>query len=158
MNIKHFLTLCLIASNVCHAQQIRDSKHVPVIERPRSAEEWRLYLVKRLMSMPSPVTNGAVQLHGMGDEAAVDVIKVLSERPTLTLAEIQATLDIIAMAFERPGAILNTVNVEPHVALFLLQHLGTMTNDSEITQRLNKQMSLLRAFQTSSQDERLKAH
>ncbi len=77
------------------------------------------------MSLPSPVTNGAFQLYGMGDEAAVDVLKVLSTKPSLTYEEMQATLDIVHMAFQHPESIIEPVNRKPRAALFLLQYLAS---------------------------------
>jgi hypothetical protein len=60
--------LCGLAS--AQAPIVQQRQPFPTDNRPITGEEWRLKLVERLMSIPSPVTAGAVQLHGMGDEAA----------------------------------------------------------------------------------------
>ena len=122
----------------------------PIDNRPLSGEEWRLKLVARLMSLPSPVTNGAVQLYGMGDEAAVDVLKILSAKPSLTPTETLATLDIIHMAFEHPESIINPVNQKPQAALFLVQHLDSSTNDATAKERIKQETTRLQAVRIPS--------
>jgi len=44
-----------------------------------SAEEFRLLTIKRLMERPSPLQVGDAQLHRLGDQAAVDIMKILEE-------------------------------------------------------------------------------
>jgi len=116
----------------------------PTDNRPISGEEWRLSLVAHLLSFPSPVTNGTIQLRGMGDEAAVDVLKVLSLKPTPTSGELQSALDIVHMAFEHPESILNTLNKKPMAALFLFQHLAITVTDAALSQRIANEAKFVR--------------
>jgi hypothetical protein len=43
----------------------------------------------------------------MGDEAAVDVLKILGTKASLTAAEQQTVFNIIHTAFEQPASIIN---------------------------------------------------
>jgi hypothetical protein len=134
---------CGLAS--AQAPIVQQNQPFPTDNRPLTGEEWRLNLVERLMSFPSPVTNGAFQLYGMGDEAAVDVIKILSAKPSPSLDEIQATLDIVHMAFQHPESIIEPVNQKPRAALFLLQHLASTTSDGLLAERITNELGFLRA-------------
>jgi hypothetical protein len=111
----------------------------PTDNRPVSGEEWRLKLVARLMSLPSPVTNGAMQLYGMGDEAGADVVKVLSENPSPTALQIQAALDILHMAFAHPESISKPENQKPQAAIFLLRYFGSISGDANVKERLDQE-------------------
>jgi hypothetical protein len=130
---------------VVQAQQLFRQKAPFPYNPPRSAEEFKLTLVERLISLPSPVTVGAVQLHGMGDEAAVDVLKILGVKPSLTAAQQQATLDVLHMAFEQPASIIDPVNEKPQAAAFLLQYLGSTTTDAAVKQRIAEETAFVQA-------------
>jgi hypothetical protein len=110
-----------------------------------SGEEWRLGLVERLMSLPSPVTNGVVQLHGMGDEAAVDILKLMASRQSFTAANANAALDLVHMAFEEPGSIINPVNQKPYATSFLLQYLGSTSGDAVVKERIASEKKFVQA-------------
>ena len=117
----------------------------PTDNRPVTGEEWRLSLIERLMSLPSPVTSGAVQLYGMGDEAAVDVLKILGTKSSLSNTELQAILDIVHTAFQHPESIMEPVNQKPRAVLLLLQHLASTTSDSLLTERITKEREFLQS-------------
>lgn len=122
----------------------------PTDNRPLSGKEWRLKLVERLMSLPSPVTNGAAQLWGMGDEVAVDVLKTLSASPSMMPTSTPSVLDIIHRAFEKPGSIIEPANRRPQAATFLLQYLNSTTADEAIKQRITKETAFVQASTASS--------
>jgi hypothetical protein len=117
----------------------------PADNRPLSGEEWRLKLVARLLSFPSPVKNGAIQLHGMGDEAGVDLLKILEGETSLTVSESQAALDIIHMAFEQPDSIIDPVNKTPQATTSLLQYISSKSSDSAVQQRVTVETAFVRA-------------
>jgi hypothetical protein len=119
------------------------SEGIPTDNRPLSGEEWRLSLVAHLMTFPSPVTNGAIQLVGMGDEAAVDVVKILGEKPSPTSSEIQSALDIVHMAFAHPESILKRENLKPQAAAFLVRYFASATDDAELKQRVEQETAFL---------------
>jgi len=96
---------------------------------PVTPEEYRLQTVKWLLELPSPLQNGMVQLHRMGDEASADLLKILAGRPPLANAEKQTALDIVRISFEHPHSILKPENHQPNAALTLLQQLNAGTQD-----------------------------
>ncbi len=118
---------------------------IPTDNRPLSGEEWRLTLVAHLMSFPSPVTNGAIQLAGMGDEAAIDVIKTLGEKTSPTSSEIESALDIVHMAFAHPESILKRENLKPQAGAFLLRYFASTTGDAALKQRVEQETAFLQA-------------
>jgi hypothetical protein len=118
---------------------------LPRDNRPMSGEEWRLNLVARLISLPSPVTNGAPQLFGMGDEAAVDIVKTFGVNGPPSAAEMQSALDIIDMAFAHPDSIGTAADQQPRVALFLLQHLGLTATDPAMKSRIASKVTHFQA-------------
>jgi hypothetical protein len=142
MKLHNIATIILIGVGVAYGQNqptIVEKQPFPTDNRPVSAEEWRLKLVARLMSLPGPVTNGAMQLYGMGDEAAADVVKILSEKPSPTSSEIQSALDILHMAFAHPEAISKPENQKPQAAVFLLRYFSSMTGDVSVKERLEQE-------------------
>jgi hypothetical protein len=87
------------------------------------------------MEHSSPLTVGNAQLHRLGDQAAVDIMRVLGEK-TLTEAQMPTVLDMLHKAFERPAAIVNHSNRAPRATSFLLQVLDTSAQDQSIKQRI----------------------
>lgn len=134
----------LVGFGSAYPQQIPKTPF-PVDNSPISGEQWRLKLVEYLISLPSPVSFGAVQLHGMGDEAAADIVKLLGERPTRTSAELQSALDVIHMAFEQPASIIEPAHRKPMAALFLMQHLAS-SSDETVKERITKERKFLDAL------------
>jgi len=80
----------------------------------------------------------------MGDEAAVDLLKILGAKGSLTVGESQAALDIIHMAFEKPTSIISPLNQKPDATMFLLQHLSSTTNDTATQQRITQEIESVR--------------
>lgn len=117
---------------------------------PSTPEEWRLSLVARLIALPSPVHNGAPQLYGMGDEAATDIVRILGTRAPLTVAEQRSTLDVIHMSFEHPESIVDPNYRKPLATLFLLQYIGTATEDASIRNRVNAELEFARAIKPAA--------
>jgi hypothetical protein len=135
--------------SAAHTQVVRQQQSnqgFPVDNKPLSGEEWRLQLVERLIASPDPVTNGAVHLWGMGDEAAVDVIKVLGAKPSMSSTEMQASLDIIHVAFEHPESIISPANRKPQAALFVMKHFASAIDDSVVKERIAQETTRLAAM------------
>ena len=155
MKMRALAVMALLGTGVVYGQSplpagMTQSQGIPTDNRPLSGEEWRLTLVAHLMSFPSPVTNGAIQLAGMGDEAAIDVIKTLGERTFLTSNEIQSAMDIVHMAFARPESILKRENLKPQAGAFLLRYFASTTSEALLKQRIDQETAFL-------QDAALKA-
>jgi hypothetical protein len=117
----------------------------PTDNRPLSGEEWRLKLAEHLLSFPSPVKHGAIQLRGMGDEAAVDLLKILEGKNSLTVSKSEAALDIIHMAFEQPDSIIDPANKTPQATTLLLQYISAKSSDSAVQQRVIIETAFVRA-------------
>jgi hypothetical protein len=137
------------ASANAQGQIFQQRQPFPTDNRPLSGEEWRLQLVEQLISLPSPVTNGAVQLWGMGDEAAVDVLKVLSSKSALTPDSTASILDVVHMAFQHPESIISPVNQKPQAASFLLQHLRASESDTRVKERIDKEIANLQSVNSA---------
>jgi len=97
-------------------------------------EQNAIQVIKNLMSFPSPLQNGSVQLHRMGDHAAGYILQVLQTRPPLTDAEKQTVLDMLHMAYERPAAIASAR--QPTATLALLQQIDGSTQDFSLKLRV----------------------
>jgi hypothetical protein len=140
--------MTLLGMGIAYGQSqptILQREPFPTDDRPLSAEEWRLKVVAHLISLPSPAKGVEFLLYPMGDEAAVDVIKVLGAGGGATPAQIQSALDIIHTAFEHPEAILNPVHREPRAAMFLLQYFALTSNDQSLQERISGEVQSLRA-------------
>jgi len=145
-----FLIACSIAYGQSPLGQGTKPTSIPTDNRMLTAEEWRLKVVARLISLPSPTVGVEFLLYPMGDEAAVDVLRAFGAGGAATPTQMQSALDIIHMAFEHPEAILNPVNREPRAAMFLLQHFATTTNDQSLQQRISGELQSLRAVAVRS--------
>jgi len=145
MRTKPLLGSMLLLTISVFGQMAPAKKPFPTDNRPLTGEEWRLELVTHLTTFPSPVTNGAVQLHGMGDEAAVDVIKAFSDKTDLTDADASAALDIVHLAFEKPDSIIEPVNRKPRAALFLLRWLSAMSVSDTVKIRIADETAFLKS-------------
>ena len=108
---------------------------LPTDGNPATPEQWRMLLVLRLMSLPSPVHNGAAQLYGMGDEAAVDILRILGTRQPLASAEQQSVLDIVSMSFDHPDSIIDPNYRAPNASVFLLRYIGALSDDASVKNR-----------------------
>jgi hypothetical protein len=96
-----------------------------------SPEDFRLLTIKHLMQSPSPLQVGNAQLHRLGDQAAVDIMKVLGTG-TPSEAQVPTILDMLRKAYERPAAILKPSDRQPKAVLFLLQALDSATQNQSI--------------------------
>ncbi len=101
-----------------------------------SADEFRLMTLKHILeSGSSPLTVGNAQLHRAGDQAAVDLIKIIGVRKPLNETETLTLIEMLRKAFERPAAILAGSDRTPKATLFLLQSLES-TIDPNVRQRI----------------------
>jgi chaperonin GroEL (HSP60 family) len=66
----------------------------------------------------------------MGDEAAVNLLKILGTRTDFTETERATALEIIKRAFEEPPSIMIANDRMPHATLFLLKYLNGLTEDA----------------------------
>ena len=96
-----------------------------------SPENMRLQMVEMALREGAPALG--FHLRTMGDEAAVNIIKILGMRASLatTEAELPTILAIIEKAFEEPSVIVSENDRQPRATLFLLQLLETNSSDSE---------------------------
>jgi hypothetical protein len=114
--------------------------HTPVTE-----DDVKLGTVRNILTAGSPVMTGTVQLHRMGDEAAVILIKLLGSTPSpvkWTDAQKRTVLEMINRAFEHPKSITNRSNATPNATNFLLNYLNADTEDPDI----KAEISQTRAF------------
>jgi hypothetical protein len=102
-----------------------------------SAEDFRLLTIKRLMEQPSPLLVGNAQLHRLGDQAAVDIMKILAGK-SVSDAQVPTILDMLRKAYELPKAILIAADRQPKASLFLLGALEGHTEDSSLKQRISE--------------------
>ena len=102
-----------------------------------SAVEFRLLTMKRLMERPSPLQVGNAQLHRLGDQAAVDIMKILGGA-SVSDAQMPTILDMLHKAFEVPKAIILIADRQPKASLFLLGALEGYTQDWNLKQRISE--------------------
>lgn len=100
-------------------------------------EEFHVAMVRRkmLQSNPNPTT-GSPQLHRMGDEAAVNIMKVLGEGVPLSGTNELTILDMIHTAFEFPEAIMVPFDQHPDATFFLLRWMDSSTQDQDLKERI----------------------
>lgn len=99
-----------------------------------SPENMRLQMVQTILREGSPaLTVGTFHLHQMGDEAAVNIIKILGTRATVTPTEEEAAnaLTIMQKAFEEPSLIVKANDRQARATLFLLQLLESTNSGSD---------------------------
>lgn len=123
------------------------------IPNSMTPEEFRLKEIAWYLSLSSPLQTGAVQLHGMGDEAAIDVLKILGDKPSLSVGEQHTALDIVHRSFEQPASILNPAHRKPAATLFLLRFLGTTAQDATVKARIQEETKFVQraaSFSTGS--------
>jgi hypothetical protein len=75
-------------------------------------------------------------LNVLGDEAAVNVMKIVATRGPLNIAQEARVLDIVRKAFERPRSIDVANNLRPSATLFLLQYLEASAPNDDIKARI----------------------
>lgn len=128
----------MLTSVAAYCQDIRPAKPYgpPLSKRILTPEEYGLEVVKHLMEFPSPLKNGSIQLHRMGDRAARYILEVLKTKDPLNDAEMRTVLDIIHQAYGKPQAIMQEENRKSTAStVALLQQLGGSTQASAIRMR-----------------------
>jgi hypothetical protein len=118
----------------------------PVINHKVVTEDdFKRQEVQAMFTRGLPLRAGAVQLHRMGDEAAVILMKVLGSTQSsaaLTDAQTRTVLALLTAAFEPPNAITNRSNVEPSATRFLLNMIDESTQDAELKSQISQVRSL----------------
>jgi hypothetical protein len=114
-----------------------------------SNEEFRLLTIKRLMERPSPLQVGNAQLYRLGDQAAVDIMKILGGK-SVSDAQIPTILDMLRKAYEVPKAILIAADRQPKASLFLLGALEGHTEDWSLKQRISEMRQNLQTVASNS--------
>jgi hypothetical protein len=99
--------------------------------RQLTAAEFRLITVERLLNSGSPLKIGLVQLHRMGDDVAVNLIKLRATLGKLTLSQTSTALDMIERAFERSSSITSALDRTPRATVSLLRDLAALPETSE---------------------------
>ena len=89
---------------------------------------------KMLQSNPNPTT-GSPQLHRMGDEVAVNIMKVLGEGIPLSDTNELTIWDMIHTTFEFPEAIMVPFDRHPDATSFLLRWMDSSTQDQDLKER-----------------------
>jgi len=137
MTIGRMLLLTVPWTVVC-AQDVflgKDYASRPV-KRYQTADEYSRDVVKYLLAFPSPLQDGNVQLHRLGDRAAGYILEILKTRNPLTDAEMRTALDIVHKAYEKPRSIMGEANRKSTTATVTsLQDIGAATQDPAIRSR-----------------------
>src|SRR5579862_7479798 len=109
----------------------------PPIQRNMTSEDFNLKVIKYLLTFPSPLKNGSVQVHRMGDRAPAYILTILKSRAPLNAAEQETALDIIQKAYEKPAVIINAADRRSTVATSnLLQVISDSTQDFSVKLRI----------------------
>jgi hypothetical protein len=112
-----------------------------------SPQNMRLQMVETVLREGSPaLTVGTFHLHQMGDEAAVNIIKILGMRETITPtgAELATALAIMEKAFEEPTSIARANDRQPRATLFLLQLFEVNNSGSELKDQIGETRERIR--------------
>jgi hypothetical protein len=109
-----------------------------------TAAEFRLLTVEHILSSGSPLKIGAVQLHRMGDDLAVNLIKATAKSGKLTPGQTNTALEMIETAFERPESILSAADRSPRATVSLLRTLALSSDNSAAKDRID---TLLKRFE-----------
>ena len=100
-------------------------------------EEFNIKVIEYLLTLRSPLQNGNVQVHRMGDRAAGYILTILKSRGPLNAAEQQTALDIIQKAYEKPAVVTNAADRRSTVATEnLLQIISDSTQDFSVKLRI----------------------
>jgi hypothetical protein len=139
--MKTMLIVFLVATCFCNTVfcQVSVPGHAPVPspQRHMTPEEFNIKVITYLLTFTSPLQNGNVQVHRMGDRAAGYILKILESRPPLNAAEQQTALDIVQKAYEKPAAIINRADRRSTTATSnLLQVISDSTQDFNVKLRI----------------------
>jgi hypothetical protein len=110
-------------------------------QRQAPIEDFNSGVIKNILRAGSPVEKGSIQLHGMGDEASVILLKISGSTATpgkWTDDQKRTMLEIINKAFEHPDSIINPSDVAPNATNLLLCLLADDTEDPEIKKEISQ--------------------
>ena len=126
---------CFCGTVFCQAPVGRPPGPPP--QRHMTPEQFNLKVIEYLLTFTSPLQNGNVQVHRMGDRAAGYILKILESRPPLNAEEQQTALDIIQKAYEKPAVIINAADRRSTAATAnLLQVISDSTQDFSVKLRI----------------------
>lgn len=150
LNSKRTVFLALLPLAVAYGQVPEGTsfawKHRTGISQPGpvTADDLKFEMIQNMIKTEGPVTTRIIQLHRMGDEAAVIVLKVLGSLPSpgkFSDAQKGKVLEIVNRAFEQPDSITNRSNVKPYATNLLLNLLNDDTEDVEIKTEISRLQS-----------------
>ncbi|MGA3186241.1 MAG: hypothetical protein ABSF22_03955 [Bryobacteraceae bacterium] len=154
MNPKLILIACGCGLTLTAQAVVNNGGAGPEVKhRVVTQDDVKLGEIEGIFRAGLPLKTGAIQLHRMGDEAAVFLIKMLGSMPSatgLTDTQKRTVFVMLNTAFEHPNAINNPSNVAPNATSFLLNTLEETTQDPE----LKTQISQLRVFASGAATRR----
>lgn len=135
-NILLAVTIPFVANG--QAPKVYDGvmSEVRTSSKQMTAAEFSLLTVEHILNSGSPLKLGAVQLHRMGDDLAVNLIKVIAKSGKLSRDQTSTALDMIEKAFERPQSILSAVDRSPRATVSLLRTMALSSDDSAAKERI----------------------
>lgn len=134
---QYFLGLIFVSAIAYCQTDVTGPKIGTARKRDMTAEEFRLLTIEYLMTSPSPLKIGSVQLHRMGDHAATYILQVVQTRKNwLSDAEAHTVLDMILKAYETPAAITSMADRGTLSSMILLQRLEASTQDAGVKGRI----------------------
>ena len=145
-----FGAICLCGIAFCQVSVVGPVPG-PTPQRNMSSEEFNIKVIKHLLTYSTPLQNGNVQLHRMGDRAAGYILKILESRAPLSSAEEQIAVDIVHKAYEKPTVIVPASDrLSTSATLALLQNINDSTQDFSLKLRIAdaRQFILKAAFET----------
>jgi hypothetical protein len=141
MNRKLLVTPLFVGVSLLSQTVINNDPSAPVGRHVVTADDMKLGMIRNMLRHGSPIATGSIQLHRMGDEAAVILIKLLgSTRPPAkwTDAQRRTVLEILNKAFEKPNQITAQSNLTPDATNFLLNMLAEETDDADIELQISQ--------------------
>jgi hypothetical protein len=154
MSINRKLVLIACGCGLSLMAQTFSNGPGPVKHKAVTQDDVKLREIETIFRLGLPLKIGAIQLHRMGDEAAVFLIKMLGSMQSatgLTDTQKRTILVMLNTAFEHPNAINNRSNVAPNATSFLLNMLEETTQDDP---ELKTQISQLRVFASEAATRR----
>lgn len=125
------------AAAECNARSNRNGPPRPAYQKSVTPDNFNLKVIGYLLTFPSPLKNGNVQVHRMGDRAAGYILKILASRGPLNAGEQQTALDVVQKAYERPIAIINSLDRTSTTATMnLLQTISDTSQDFAVQLRI----------------------
>jgi len=141
MNWKLLVTPSLLGISLLAQSRFNRDPSAPVGRPVITADDMKRGMISNMLRYGSPFTFGSIQLHRMGDEAAVILIKILgSTRPPAkwTDAQKRTVLEILGKAFEKPNQITTQSNLTPDTTNFLLNMMDEETDDADIKLQISQ--------------------